>query len=436
LCLAWLLFGRDAHAAARDIEAQHYDASCGLASLATLLSWSGRDVSEEQLVDIFRRVVRPQSPLSLEEAGISAAELSRVATYLGVEPIWRKQTLQELERSLKREPLLIVLRPSGEKIGHYTIAEAFSDGKLCIADSMLGRVALSREETDSHFLAGDARGYVMALRRNGRAILDSGTVETGEHVPLSTKLAAVGQVLARPGEFVAQLDLSHGWSHSSSAYAGLSIRGEQSLWSVAPGLSYGVTDALSVGLRLPFQWGSGSASLRFGEFVGETSSSYSGLDKVIGDMAYTCDCLFARPTVFKASVYFGAAEDKGGVSLSAANLVPLDQGLDLLVSPYFVGEVRAGEQSTTSFGLQVDGIIQVSYIGAVIAGVEYSAARYDDGTEAGWSHGVAVSLAAAVTPFRDLTVSPYLSFSSSIDGAEQIMTVGVSLARRFPRPLS
>ncbi len=103
--------------------------TCGPAALATLLSWLGRDVSED---DVARRA-------EIGASGVTLAEFARLARLYGVAGAWYAAPGRGLDAL--PVPFVAHLRSGG---GHFVVVRAVLGGVVVLADPARGLVAQPR----------------------------------------------------------------------------------------------------------------------------------------------------------------------------------------------------------------------------------------------------------------------------------------------------
>jgi predicted double-glycine peptidase len=140
---------------------QERDFSCGLAALASLLSYDYRaPVSEQTLLD--QLLAHDPSRAGLIGAGgVSLADLAWLAEERGFKPAGLSVTPEALARL--RWPALAYLEVAG--MPHFVVLrEAHGDGSARIADPSVGNRWLSRAEFFPRFFgAEDGRGRLLLL---------------------------------------------------------------------------------------------------------------------------------------------------------------------------------------------------------------------------------------------------------------------------------
>lgn len=163
LCALWLVPGLLCHGSilsAEEFETwverrdhgvvrQERDFSCGLAALATILSWSvGESVTESELLRELLVQLETSTPRSIAQGGVSFADLARLAagrghSVLGVEvPVAAFTTL--------RRPAIVALQADGQ--AHFSVLRAVDEDKVVwLADPTWGNRRLSMRQFERLF---------------------------------------------------------------------------------------------------------------------------------------------------------------------------------------------------------------------------------------------------------------------------------------------
>lgn len=142
---------------------QRWDFSCGLASLATLLTYYYRAETAER--DLLERLTRlrgvADETAAWGEQGVSLADLRLLARERGLDALGMRVSLQSL--MTLRRPVVLYLEPRGSP--HFAVLRGIdSDGNVLLADPSAGNRRLSREHFARWFTPGDSdKGIILLL---------------------------------------------------------------------------------------------------------------------------------------------------------------------------------------------------------------------------------------------------------------------------------
>lgn len=249
----------------RPIIQQEFDTSCGLAALATILSWSGRPTTEKQLQQRLVALLEPKEPRQqiLNERGLKVRDLIALINDLNLSDNAARRSISELRTILRKEPVLILAYFSDdpEDPGHFTIVErARPDGAFELADSVFNRVLLTEEELVKRFARKDGRGISFVLRtKDGRSVFHGfrearAANEANRPIPsLQTQLFQLGALQLEKGKTVIDFDLKKvtGPRFQFLDAGGVRISGKQATTAATVGVRYGLSEDTTISLSLP-----------------------------------------------------------------------------------------------------------------------------------------------------------------------------------------
>jgi len=142
---------------------QQWDFSCGLASLATLLTYRYQlDVDERQLLDQLRERSGGHRPSAdLESQGVSLADLAWLASRYGLRARGLRVPLTTLRRLTS--PVIVYLEQAGQP--HFAVLRGIdASGRVLLADPAAGNRRLSAEAFARWYAPrGDGAGSLLLL---------------------------------------------------------------------------------------------------------------------------------------------------------------------------------------------------------------------------------------------------------------------------------
>lgn len=421
----------------RRIVAQQYDASCGLASLATLMTWAGVKVGEKDLLDTFITRLSPndEKKAQINDKGLSAGDLSRLAASYGFEARWKKQTIAELAGSLIGQPLLIYTRPSNDS-GHFSIAEGSDQEHLFIADSILGRYKKTKPEFETEFIVKDGRGFVMSLQKEGRKTIKSDVIDVAAYPALSERLIYISRSLAGEGRFLVGFNFQYGLYSKMSNFLenGIHIAGISKQFNESAIIKYGITNDFEVGVSFGLNNYYDISKIKFDESSQKIFNySKSSMFGLLFD--FSNDITNDKSIIYNGQWNF---DEDGRTSVFSGGLnyfFPISEdyymGAGALASFGFFDEGR----KTHGGELQASIIKYITSETAVDIGISYHISAEDDNYSYQTSRGVQAFSSIMFSISENLTVSPSISFGRSFDQKRNHVNFGISISKKFPRSI-
>lgn len=123
----------------RQIVMQKRDYSCGAAALATILRYYwGDDITEDQLLHLLEKLLKPEEIKEREKNGLSLTDLRNLANKAGYESSIGKVKFEELAEA--KVPVLVGLVV--KKYDHFVVFRGAVDGWVYLADPARGQIRI------------------------------------------------------------------------------------------------------------------------------------------------------------------------------------------------------------------------------------------------------------------------------------------------------
>lgn len=425
------------NSATRSIVAQQYDVSCGLASLATLMTWAGVKVGEKDLLDSFTARLSPddKKKAQVNDKGLSAGDLSRIAAAYGFEAKWKKQTVAELVAALTGQPLLVYTRPSDDS-GHFSIAEGSDPEHLLIADSILGRYKKIKPEFEHEFIVKDGRGFVMSLQKQGKKTVKSDALDVAAYPSLSERLIYISRSLAGEGRFLVGANFQYGMYNKNKNSLGdrIDIIELNKFMNSGIVVKYGVTKDIEVGILTNINSYYDTTKIRSESYIDKSYTySRSSMAGLVVDVNHDI-------TIDTSIIYNGSwnIDEDGRTSIFSGGLnyfFPLSG--DYYMSAGALASYGFFDTGRKTYGGEVQ-VSLMKYITPETAadiGVSYHVSEEDNKFSHETIRGAQISSSIMFSVAENLTISPSVAYNRTFDDKRSHMTFGLSVSKKFPRAL-
>lgn len=141
---------------------QHYDYSCGAASLATLLTYGLNDpVDEDGLMRVLLEPLTPDELTELQRKGLSLRDLQRLAQKRGHKAQGFRVHRDQL--AMLSRPVIVFIKPGG--YAHFAVFKGVKGDRVHIADPSLGNVRMPLYRFLDIWADESGRGVIFAVER-------------------------------------------------------------------------------------------------------------------------------------------------------------------------------------------------------------------------------------------------------------------------------
>jgi predicted double-glycine peptidase len=161
---AWMQTSLGSVRALRDagMVRQHYDYSCGAASLATVLAYGLNDpVDEDGLMRDLLGPLTPDELIELQKKGLSLSDLQRLAQARGHKAQGFRVDRDQLAK-LSR-PVIVFVKPGG--YAHFVVFKGLRGDRVHLADPSLGNVRMPLYRFLDMWADESGRGVIFAVER-------------------------------------------------------------------------------------------------------------------------------------------------------------------------------------------------------------------------------------------------------------------------------
>jgi hypothetical protein len=275
-----------ASAGLRTVTRQSGAMGCGLATLSTLLSWSGYAISEQALTTMLRDIVYDGDPARFQkyvQQGASPGELQSLVEQLGGDLVLEKRvvTLEQARELARSEAFIVYLyekRPGGIA-GHFTVLAGYDPNKGWLrADSLDGAYAWQKNSdfSASALVQREGKGLtVLRLRRGSRIAARSENLGAvaDEPVPWIETARLLAGLSPTSGT-----SMSLSLNRSVEAYDDNGVELRMADFTSSLSISHPLSPEVVVAASIPFSTGAAHLSIR--DFSTFDLGSTSGIGRI------------------------------------------------------------------------------------------------------------------------------------------------------------
>ena len=132
----------------RNVVRQKYDHSCGVAALATLITfYFGEEVSEKEVIGLILKDKTKTEIERISKKGFSLLSLKEAAEKLGYVADTRRLKLEHLKKL--RSPIIVFIKV--REYGHFTVLKRINENNVYLADPSRGNIRLKADNFEKQW---------------------------------------------------------------------------------------------------------------------------------------------------------------------------------------------------------------------------------------------------------------------------------------------